>query len=214
MLSHAQVWAAIDGLARRNGLSPSGLAKRAGLDPTTFNPSKRFAGDGRARWPSTESLAKILEATGEPLKLFVAEIQAPKTLESEGEPGRQLPLTGLAEASGEGSFDDQGAPQGKSWAQMAFPDPKAKGLFALEVSGDAMLPLYRDGDIIIVAPEMALRKGDRVVVKQRRQSLSVLMLQQRTETAMEFRPLDQSLPSIRMEHGDIDWVGRIIWASQ
>ncbi|MEP0233959.1 helix-turn-helix transcriptional regulator [Roseibium sp.] len=214
MLSHAQVWAAIDGLARRNGLSPSGLAKRAGLDPTTFNPSKRFAGDGRARWPSTESLAKILEATGEPLKLFVAEIQTPKVQENDGEPWRQLPLSRLAEANGEGFFDAEGAPQGKSWAPMSFPDPKAKGLFALEISGDAMLPLYRDGDVIVVAPEMALRKGDRVVVKQRSQSLSVLLLQQRTETAMEFRPLDQSLPPIRMEHGEIDWVGRIIWASQ
>ncbi|HOV05280.1 MAG TPA: helix-turn-helix transcriptional regulator, partial [Kaistiaceae bacterium] len=30
MLSHAQVWAAIDALAERYGLSPSGLARRAG----------------------------------------------------------------------------------------------------------------------------------------------------------------------------------------
>jgi phage repressor protein C with HTH and peptisase S24 domain len=54
MLTHAQIWSAIDGLARRSGLSPSGLAKRAGLDPTTFNKSKRITPDGRARWPSTE----------------------------------------------------------------------------------------------------------------------------------------------------------------
>jgi phage repressor protein C with HTH and peptisase S24 domain len=56
MLTHARVWAAIDSLAERYGLSPSGLAKRAGLDPTSFNKSKRRSADGRLRWPSTESL--------------------------------------------------------------------------------------------------------------------------------------------------------------
>lgn len=60
--THKTLWEALDRLADREGLSPSGLAKRAGLDATTFNPSKRSA-QGRARWPSTESIAKVLEAT-------------------------------------------------------------------------------------------------------------------------------------------------------
>ena len=41
MLTHAQIWSAIDRLAARAGLTASGLARRAGLDPTTFNKSKR-----------------------------------------------------------------------------------------------------------------------------------------------------------------------------
>ena len=49
--------------------SASGLAKRAGLDPTSFNKSKRVTGEGRPRWPSTESLAKVLEATGASLRI-------------------------------------------------------------------------------------------------------------------------------------------------
>ena len=63
-LTHSRVWSAIDALARRYGLSPSGLAKRAGLDPTTFNKSKRVTGEGRQRWATTESIAKVLSATG------------------------------------------------------------------------------------------------------------------------------------------------------
>lgn len=63
MFTHTQLWLAIDALAKMAQLTPSGLARRAGLDPTTFNKSKRFAADGRPRWPSTESLAKILEVT-------------------------------------------------------------------------------------------------------------------------------------------------------
>jgi phage repressor protein C with HTH and peptisase S24 domain len=71
MLTHGQVWGALDRLAERAGLSPSGLARRAGLDPTTFNKSKRITPDGRERWPSTESLAKALAATGSPVEALV-----------------------------------------------------------------------------------------------------------------------------------------------
>ena len=63
-MKHDDIWRALDTLAAENGLSASGLARRAGLDPTTFNPSKRRMQDGRARWPSTESVAKVLDATG------------------------------------------------------------------------------------------------------------------------------------------------------
>lgn len=63
-LTHKAVWKALDKLAEEKGLTPSGLARRAGLDATTFNPSKRRAQDGRQRWPSTESIAKVLDATG------------------------------------------------------------------------------------------------------------------------------------------------------
>src|ERR1700746_355379 len=71
MLTHGQIWTALDRLAERSGLSPSGLAKRSGLDPTTFNKSKRITADGRERWPSTESVAKALAATNSSIETFV-----------------------------------------------------------------------------------------------------------------------------------------------
>jgi len=46
MLTHGKIWTAIDALASRYGLLPSGLAKRAGLDVTAFNPSKRVTTTG------------------------------------------------------------------------------------------------------------------------------------------------------------------------
>ncbi|MDE0702695.1 MAG: helix-turn-helix transcriptional regulator, partial [Rhodospirillaceae bacterium] len=47
MLTHNDVWDAIDRLAKKYGMSASGLARRAGLDPTTFNKSKRIMPNGR-----------------------------------------------------------------------------------------------------------------------------------------------------------------------
>src|ERR1700761_2064078 len=103
MLTHPQIWRAIDALAARHGMSPSGLAKIAGLDPTTFNKSKRGTANGKLRWPSTESLAKVLSATGASLEDFVA-------LTSDHVPlhrgrTRPVPLIGLAQAGQAGYFD-------------------------------------------------------------------------------------------------------------
>src|SRR5690606_1970697 len=96
MLSHSAIWDAIDSLARRHGLTPSGLAKTAGLDATAFNPSKRMSRDGRGRWPSTESIAKVLDVTGESFDAFVA--MGGAFLQYETPPaGTVVPLLGLAQ---------------------------------------------------------------------------------------------------------------------
>src|SRR3712207_2669101 len=106
MLSHARIWAAIDRLAADHDLSPSGLARRAGLDPTTFNRSKRVAADGRPRWPSTESIAKILEATGARLGDFLGLLGERAGPRAEAGSSRAVPLLGLAQAGAGGFFDD------------------------------------------------------------------------------------------------------------
>lgn len=63
MYTHDEIWRGIDRLAHSMGYSPSGLARKAGLDPTSFNKSKRISPDGKPRWPSTESISKILGVT-------------------------------------------------------------------------------------------------------------------------------------------------------
>ncbi len=86
MFSHDQIWAGIDRLALSHGLSPSALARRAGLDPTSLNRSKRFTREGRPRWPSTSSIAKLLHATGVPLEEFAALVGAAATPDSPAQP--------------------------------------------------------------------------------------------------------------------------------
>ena len=70
-MTHDDLWTAIVKLAAARNMSCSGLAKFAGLDATTFNKSKRFSKYGQPRWPSTYSIAKVLNATGITLSEFV-----------------------------------------------------------------------------------------------------------------------------------------------
>ncbi len=208
MLSHAQVWAAIDALAQKYGMSPSGLARKAGLDATTFNKSKRQTTDGRQRWPSTESIAKILEATGAGLDEFMSALTARESAK------RTIPLIGMAQAGAGGFFDDGGFPTGAGWDEVAFPEMPDPNAYALEISGESMLPLYRDGDVIIISPNASVRRGDRVVVKTTDGEVLAKELKRRTENLIELKSLNPEHEDRTLPVDKIAWVARIIWSSQ
>ncbi len=162
MITHRTIWSAIDSLAQRRGLSVSGLARMAGLDPTAFNPSKRVSKDGRERWPSTESIAKMLASAGESMDQFLA---GGGVYEQADNHQAAVPLLGFAQAGAGGFFDSGGFPVGQGWDEVNIPVGPNSNTYALEVSGDSMMPLYRDGDVIIVSPAEQIRRGDRVVVR-------------------------------------------------
>jgi len=209
MLTHAQIWTAIDRLAARAGLSPSGLARKAGLDPTTFNKSKRVAADGRARWPSTESIAKSLDATGISVDAFIALIA------DTARPAMQaVPLIGFAEAGDGGFFDDGGFPVGKGWDEVAFPAVNDPHAYALEISGDSMKPAYRDGDVIVVSPAAPVRRGDRVVVKTKSGEVMVKELRRKTSKTVELQSLNREHADRLIPMSEVLWIARIVWASQ
>ena len=210
MLTHAQVWSAIDRLAARAGLSASGLARRAGLDPTTFNKSKRITASGRARWPSTESISKALAATGTSIEVFVGLIQGDKA----GAPTHSVPLLGFAEAGAGGYFDDGGFPAGAGWDEIAFPAVDDTHAYALEVSGQSMEPAYRDGDVILVSPAAPIRRGDRVVVKTKDGEVMAKELRRSTAKTIELKSLNAQHPDRTIATEDVLWVARILWASQ
>lgn len=208
ILTHAQVWTALDRLAERAGMSPSGLAKRSGLDATTFNKSKRVTGDGRERWPSTESVSKALAATNSSIETFVQLI-------GDGARGTQsVPLLGLTQAGGGGHFDDSGLPAGKGWGEVALPSSGDEHAYALEISGDTMKPAYRDGDIVIVSPGTAIRRGDRVVVKTSDGEVMVKELKRRTAKQLELQSLNPAHADRTLDADDVAWIARIVWASQ
>jgi len=208
ILTHEQIWGALDRLADRAGLSASGLARKSGLDPTTFNKSKRITADGRERWPSTESVAKALAATGNSIDSFVQLIgENARTVQT-------VPLLGLAQAGTGSHFDDDGFPAGKGWDELALPSVQDEHAYALEISGDHMSPVYRDGDVIVVSPATTIRRGDRVAVKTVDGEVMVGELKRRTAKALELQSLNPSHADRTLAAADVAWIARIVWVSQ
>jgi phage repressor protein C with HTH and peptisase S24 domain len=210
MLSHARIWAAIDRLAERYGLSASGLARKAGLDATSFNRSKRTSPDGRDRWPSTESISKILNATGASLDEFMRLVDP-----GVGGMKTTIPLIGMTQAGAGRLFNDEGMPTGgPGWEEVEFPDLSNEKVFALEVQGDSMEPLYRDGDVLIVSPTANVRKGDRVVVRTAGGEVTAKEVKRRTAKNIELRSLNADHPDRVIPMSDIAWMARVMWARQ
>jgi phage repressor protein C with HTH and peptisase S24 domain len=208
MFSHSQIWGALDKLAESKGMSVSALAKAAGLDATSFNKSKRITSAGRKRWPTTESIAKCLNATGATLDEFTAMVEGvPAT-------NRTIPVIGLAQAGGGGFFDDSGFPVGGGWDEINLPTVADPNAYALEISGDSMEPVYRKGDTIIVAPNATLRRGDRVVAKTRDGEVLAKVLERETARTVELASFNPSHPLRTLERHNIEWMARIVWASQ
>jgi phage repressor protein C with HTH and peptisase S24 domain len=216
-MKHEDIWRALDTLAAETGLSASGLARRAGLDPTTFNPSKRHMPDGRPRWPSTESLAKVLDATGASLDAFSELVSGARALASSAtirSVSRRIPLIGLAQAGGEGFFDDGGYPVGGGWDEVSLPEIGDTNAYALEISGDSMEPVFRDGDMVIVSPAAPIRRGDRVVVRTADGEVMAKQLARRSARRVELRSLNPAHPDYSFDLAEVTWIHRIVWASQ
>lgn len=205
-MRHAELWKAVDLLAERHGLSPSGLARRAGLDATAFNKSKRVAADGSPRWLSTESLMKALSAVGASLEDFAALGQ--------GRQGHTAPLLGFAKAGNDGYFDDAGFPVGDDWEEVRFPGIGNEAVYALEIAGDSMEPVYRDGDRIVIAPGAPIRRGDRVVVRTRDGEVLAKVLGRQTDKLVELISLNPTYAPRELPRANLAWMARILWASQ
>src|ERR1700749_199389 len=207
-LTHSQIWSAIDALAARYDMSASGLAKAAGLDPTTFNKSKRGGINGKLRWPSTESVSKILNATGADFEEFTSLVS-----KSAGRAGysRVIPLLGMAQAANSGYFDEAGFPVGHGWEEIPFPEVADEHAYALEITGESLMPVYRDGDRIVVSPATNPRRGDRVVVKTLEGEVMAKLLHRMTAQRIELRSLNPAHEDRSFALNEIVFVHRIIW---
>jgi phage repressor protein C with HTH and peptisase S24 domain len=208
MFSHHDIWNALDRLARHRSTSPSGLARQAGLDPTTFNKSKRQSSSGKARWPSTESLSKVLATVGMSFEDFA------RFADQAGAHGPSIPVIGLAQAGNQGFFDDAGFPVGAGWEDVRVPGLRDENVYCLQIAGDSMSPVLRAGDKVLVAPNEAVRKGDRVVVKTNEGEVMAKELRMMSQTHIELISLNREYEDRRLARTDIQWIARIVWVSQ
>jgi len=95
-----------------------------------------------------------------------------------------------------------------------FPTPDGEAIYALEISGDSMLPLYRDGDRIIVSPGASIRRGDRVVTRTNDGEVMAKTLTRKTAKILELESLNPEHENRVLQLSELDWVARIVWASQ
>jgi phage repressor protein C with HTH and peptisase S24 domain len=212
MLTHHAIWRGIDLLAERNRLSASGLAKRAGLDPTTFNKSKRTTKQGKPRWPSTESLSKILDATGATMNEFVGLLDEGNVGASM--PARRIRCLSFGHVEQEQVFDGAGFPQGGPWEEIEFPAIGDDSAYALELDRDISPPVLRAGDLLILSPKGSVRRNDRVLLRRRAGSIELGVLLRRTAQRITLGHLTQTDDERPLELNEVAWIARILWISQ
>jgi phage repressor protein C with HTH and peptisase S24 domain len=97
--------------------------------------------------------------------------------------------------------------------KIRIPDVLDSTAYALEITGNSMMPVYREGDIIIVSPKAALRKGDRVVMKTTDGKMTVKVMQRKTAKRVEVASFNARKTQV-LDMKDVQSIARIVWASQ
>ena len=203
-----KIWEVIDKFALTNGMSPSALAKSIGLDATTFNKSKRIRADGKQRWPSLESLNKILE---------VYNIELEDLYKYGGEPchstsAMSLPYIALSNLAAGGKSSARKLDIA-SWRQVNLPY-SPNNMYAIDLDNSAYEPLYNFGATLVVAKDSEIRRGDRIVIITQNGETFIREFIRREEGSIKVcTPQDkENLQYINLS--DIRLLNRIIWASQ
>lgn len=207
MLTHAQVWSAIETLAAQEGLSLSGLAKRAKLDPTCFNKSKWYNPDGSERWPSTEIIAKVLQVCGKDAQDFAALATTTRLT---------IPVIGIGQAGQSGYWNlDSGYPTGQGWDELLLTglidDPHAYGI---RVAGDSMEPVFREDDIVVVSPAAPVQRGSRVVARLKSGEVLIKEVLKSSARQVTLHSCNPAYPDKTLTRSEITFMHRIVLVSQ
>ena len=203
-MQHGDIWRGIDLLAKHHGLSTSGLAKLAGLDATAFNKSKRRPKNGRPRWPSTESISRILSAVGTDFEAFARLVSGRKATE--------IPLLTRSEVE---MMTAPPLAQGSMIQDMqTFAPPRLSEFeqsFAVEIGEDDLAPTYAAGDRLIATLQTELAVGDRVIIKPQ---LHRALFGTLCAVSRDHVEIDTSSGQHMFDRAALEWTARILWISQ
>lgn len=203
MFTHEDIWRAIDRLAEEKGFSASGLARQAGLDPTAFNRSKRVSPNGKPRWPSTESLAKILQVTGSSLQELLDSID-PQT----GQAMASIPHLPYVQLR-VGQIKTESAPRFLTNALRT-----GQGAFAVTIEDERLKPLYRAGAILVADRTARPEADDRILFFSQKDGLRAGILHSLQKRSWSVLLPDQDFREASFAEKDVEWIARILWASQ
>lgn len=206
-MKYENVWNAVDNLAKKHGLSPSGLAKLAGLDATTFNKSKRIRPDGKKRWPSLDSINKLLEI----FNLSFEQFYALSTDLEENEIG-SIPFIKLSQCK-PSLTEDKAQINTSHWHKISFPDFK-ESLFAIEIDSDNFAPIYKNSTLLIAAHNSEIRQGDRAIIFFNDENITLKEFVRRTPSKLIVTNINPPFQEEQIAIADITLINRIVWASQ
>lgn len=202
-MNHEKIWDAVDNLAKKNNLSPSGLAKKAGLDSTTFNKSKRIRPDGKHRFPSLDSIQKITEAC----HISFEEFYHLSKVKEINETPSNIPYVELSTLEKNTNTIDSKECSKK----IKFPDSK-NNLYAVEI--DKYELDYQIGTILIVTQNSEIRRNDKTIIRLKNDSSVLGKFVRRTAKTIELNDLSKEKKDVSIKIDDIKEINRILWISQ
>lgn len=207
-MKYETVWDAVDKLAEKNGLSPSGLARKAGLDSTTFNKSKRIRTDGKKRWPSLDSINKILDACNITFEQFYNLANN----DGDGEFSSSIPYIKHSKLF-ENKTKKENTIDTSLWDKIRFPDGAAN-LYAIDLDTNEFEPYYRKYSTLIVSKNSEIRQGDKVIIINKNNDATINEFIKRTAKTIEVSELNHKETEKSILINDIKIINRILWAGQ
>lgn len=206
MLSHDAIWQAIDRLAKKHNLSPSGLARMAGLDATVFNPSKRIKSDGRPRWPSTESISKILQVTNTSPWLFFLP------------PFEELEITVASDRAPVGSAmrETKSLDMVKNWdEEKRFASKRASSsLQLIELGHSDLSPLYDQGDLLLICIDWPLEANDMVAIYPIDGKMMIYRFREEGLTHLHLTDSMGDQKRLLLQKSQLSWWAKILWVAK
>lgn len=155
--------ARIEARLKATGKSARGASLEAGLDADTIRNILR----GRSVSPGFDKIQKLAKA----LNCSVAYLTG-RTLRPEDGPEvepaekdhTEIPVVSYVEAGKWGAAVDP-YPMGKSDEFLGVNYPLGPRSFALKIRGNSMAPEFKNGDVVVIDPDVAPIPGDCVVAK-------------------------------------------------
>ena len=163
-LSTQKIVALLASTAKDKAISEGELSRRTGIPQPTIH--RLLVGDTKS--PKLENLTALGRALGVDIGLPVSKTASQSPLDSNVETGPnvvgRLPLISWVQAGSMTEAIDLFVPGvAEEWVES--PWPHSSTAYCLTVRGISMYPDYREGEIILVEPELAAQHGDDVIAR-------------------------------------------------
>lgn len=156
MITQNTFWGVLDAVAERNGMALSTLGKRIGMDKTSLLPSKRVV-NGEMRWPSTKTLADVLNGMNVSVDEFAGILTGRKISFNE-----KLPAITLSSVMAGRAYRKDGEKNDSAWEAIEHPMAEAMDVWVLIV--DRAMPGLKEGSKMFLRDNTEIRSGDTVLV--------------------------------------------------